>query len=400
MLLNKRESFSIAVSSTAPMYSVIVTAPLIIELMGGAAPWAYVLAAIPALLVCYGMVVNDRDNPSKGTVYSWVSNRTLGWLSGFALAVTGVIATSGLAYVAAEIIAKFMNMDNMMVKIILAGFLMGLALFSNIKSVKVTSMVQGLGIILHIAIIVALIIILATHQWNLPDSTWNANALIHGILLATFAYWGFDAAFALTEETEKGIPQITSMASIVTLVGFFAVTTFAIMAVGLDVIADHPLVAIGVMFSAIMSLGSTMIPTVRGIEKMSENGDLSASLSRPNVSDVFVFLTAWAWTAITIINVGFFNDSIEALSIFVGFYFVMSSLAAFARSKSYIHLLGALLMGIITIWTAVETVAPDYGETEFFGVGGVFLIAMGICTLGAVLYFLSRSQKRAIHQSA
>ena len=84
----------------------MVTAPLIAALVGSGTAVVYIVAAIPASLVAQGMSANDRRDPHKGSVYTWVRRRLprTGWFAGFCLASTGVIATSGMAYVAADLL--------------------------------------------------------------------------------------------------------------------------------------------------------------------------------------------------------------------------------------------------------------------------------------------------------
>lgn len=48
-MINFNQSLSVAVSSTAPFYSLLVTVPLIFTLVGGGTPLVYIIAVIPSV---------------------------------------------------------------------------------------------------------------------------------------------------------------------------------------------------------------------------------------------------------------------------------------------------------------------------------------------------------------
>jgi UDP-N-acetylmuramyl pentapeptide phosphotransferase/UDP-N-acetylglucosamine-1-phosphate transferase len=48
-------------------------------------------------------------------------------------------------------------------------------------------------------------------------------------------------------------------------------------------------------------------------------------------------------------------------------------------------LLGGLFMLVVFVLACVEYADPEYGETVFLGVGGVFVIGIGALVLGVVL---------------
>lgn len=386
-MLNLRGSLSLALSSTAPMYSVLVTAPLIVALVGLGAPLAYALAAIPAVLVSFSMATNDRLAPDKGTVYRWAKGSTaMSWLSGFCLAVTGIIATSGLAFVAADLPVALLLPDGagrIVVTLVVAVALIAGAMALGVRSVQATSVVQNVGLVVQLVAMVYAVVVALTSDVTFAPITGGAMDWFHAVLLAVFAYWGFDAVFALTEETKRHVPRVASMSSILVLVAFFAVMSGVISSPELDALLKHPLIVVAVVISAVMSLGSTLIPTVRGVEAMAEDRDLPRALASRPAAGAFAVVLASAWTLVTALWPGFFSDSIDALSVFVGVYFVVAAASAFVLSgRRWIHLVSAGLMAFVTLATAVQTFELDYGQTVIFGVGGVGVIVAGIALLG------------------
>lgn len=388
-MLNVRNALSLTVSSSAPMYSVVVTAPLIVGLVGMGAPLVYVLAAIPALLTCWSMALNDRDDPSKGTVFSWSrKNPWLAWAGGYALAVTGIVASSGLAFVAVDTALEMTAMpeSGLRLSLTLAGSAAVIlaAMTLNITSLQLTSLIQNLGILVQI-------VALAVLQWIV----FHGGAVIepaHGdfmdwvraVLIAVFAYWGFDAVFSMTEESRRGVPRTASFVSIVVLVAYFSVSSGILSSPQSVSALGSPIISVAIIFSCVMALGTTLIPTVRGMEAMAGAGALPAPLASRKISGLVACGLACAWTFTTALAEGFFWDSIEALSVFVGIYFVIASLAAWRRTGHALHLVSVILMGLITALTAVQTFHPAYGLTAVGNVGTVGLIVVGISLIGVL----------------
>lgn len=103
-MLSTHQSVSVSTSSVAPVYSAVVTVPLVVALVGSGAPLAYLLALVPIVLVWAGMSENDERAPDKGSIYAWAVtvHPVMAWAAGYCLALTGVVATSGLAFVALD----------------------------------------------------------------------------------------------------------------------------------------------------------------------------------------------------------------------------------------------------------------------------------------------------------
>lgn len=401
--LSIRDACALGISSTAPAYSAVVTAPLIIPLVGGGVPLVYLLAAIPSWFVCKSMVAHNQAMPSKGSIYTWAHQHpTLAWISGFALAVTGIIATSSLAYVPAVLLVQPLQLGSLTpyASATIAIAITALALVLNVKSVKLTAVIQTLGVVLQLT---ALCYVL----WNTPITTLFSATIsgspmdwIHAILLAVFAYWGFDAVFALAEESDQRAPGIASLFSLWFMVAFFALMAIGVLHHGETFFATHPLLAFTTGISSLLALGSTMIPTVRGIEAMAEANDLPTWLSNRTYASITVCALASLWTLITIFNEGFFNDSIESLSIFVGIYFMVSSYTAITAHypNQGLHRTGFALISLVTLLTTIHMFSSDYSETTFAGIGGVPLATIVVISLGIMLFLSTRKRSVSMDQ--
>lgn len=393
-MLNFKDSFSVAVSSTAPFYSIMVTAPLIIALVGGGTPIIYLIAAIPSVLVCYSMQEMDKISPSKGTVYSWNNNKFLAWFSGYSLAITGIICTAGLSIFAADtIISQDYNYRNIIV-FLLSALILILSIIINIKSIKIITFIQSLGIIIQF-VAGCYIVYQVIQQGNYSiNITGSFTDWVHAIILSIFAYWGFDAVFALTEESDKNVSQKTSIASIISLVLFFMIITYGVTVAHID--TTNILVSSAIIISAITAIGSTVIPTIRGIESMAENNDMPKILSDRTISSIIVTILIIIWSFLAVLIDGFFWDSVESVSIMVGIYFSLSCYAAYKNTRKIIHLTGLVLMSIITIIVLIVMFNMNYGETHYHNIGGVGIIVILLLISGLLMFSFMRNKDNLI----
>ena len=164
-----------------------------------------------------------------------------------------------------------------------------------------------------------------------------------------------------------------------------------------DQIIQNDFIRIAIAISSITAIGSTLIPTVRGIESMSDNKEFFAVFSRRIPTSIFVSLATFIWIIVSLVHEGFFWDSIEALSIMVGFYFTMSCVAAYRFTKDIIHLVSAIIMGVLTAIVFVYMFDASYGETTIGNIGGVGVIVIVLFVIGAILatVFTKNSEKQS-----
>lgn len=390
-MLNFKDSFSIAVSSTAPFYSIMVTAPLIISLVGGGAPFIYLISAIPSILVCLSMQKLDNLIPSKGTVYSWNENHFLSWISGYCLAATGIICTAGLSIFAADaIVGENFNFRDSIV-VLVSSILLVSCCIVNIKSIKIITVVQSIGILIQLTGMIYILFQIAQQGNYTEPISGSFSDWIHAIILSIFAYWGFDAVFALTEESEKDVSQKTSIISIVSLIAFFMILTYGLTVADID--THNTLISISIVASSITAIGSTAIPTIRGVEAMAENNDMPGFLSSRKNASIIVLSLSILWSILAALFDGFFWDSIESVSIMVGIYFSLSCYAAYKKDKNKTHLVGLIIMIMITIIVLFTMFSTDYGETSVYGVGGVGIIVVVLLTLGLLFFAIIKHAK-------
>lgn len=396
-MLDTKHLFPITLSSSAPAYSAIVTAPIIVSMCGLWSIGIYLVAAALSWYVSTAYERNTAVRPDRGTVYSW-NTGAFAWLNGYALAVTGIVATSGLAYVAATGLLSLFGVSSMTAALILGAVMIALAQVLNNISLKVTSVVQILALIAHIAAGIALIVLMFVADQAPIQPALTFGGIIEGLLIAVFAFWGFDTAFALAEESDTGAPRTASRLSIITMTITFVLVAVVISLYGIDAVVTHPLVVIAVSLSAMMALGSTLLPTVRGVEAMAEKHDLPNLFAHGLKAEVTTAVLSIAILMLVLLNEGFFYDLIDCLSIFVGFYYAGAIFAHYRNGGAKSALGMFVLMLAVTLAAGIYMLTPTYGNTVFGPVSGVAVLGGALAVLGVLLYLVNQAVKPATHK--
>jgi amino acid transporter len=311
-------------------------------------------------------------------------------------------------------------------QVILLGVeLLTLAVFSVVCLVKVYAGHAG-SLAIHPSL-----------SWFLPfGDGMTFKALSAGFLLAVFIYWGWDSAVAVNEETDnKAVtPGRAAVLSTVILLLTYVVVTVAAQAfagvgekgIGLtnpDTI-DDPLTGIGeaslgswgakllfiaILSSAAASTQTTILPTARTTLSMAAYkalpkifGDVHPRYQTPTFSTwAMGIVSVLFYAVLTWLSPGTLNDLIAAIGLLIAFYYGFTGLASawvFRREarnsakdmwlKVILPLLGALILFVAFIKTAIDSYAKDFGETAPFGIGGVFVLGIGSILLGVVLMII------------
>src|SRR4249920_985339 len=249
----------IGVASTAPGYSLAATLGFVVAVggMGFHAPAVMLVAFIPMLLIAAAYYYMNKADPDCGTSFTWVTRAMgprLGWLTGWAIVVADVIVMATLAYIAGVYTFLLFGMDaaaaNLLDVSIIAAIwivvmtwicyvgielsartqfvllsmeIFALALFSIVALVKVYAGGAPPGSI-HIAL-----------DWFSPFSLpGGSTALVEGVLLGVFIYWGWDSGVCVNEESENASegPGKAAVMSTILLVLIYIVVAVAAQAYG------------------------------------------------------------------------------------------------------------------------------------------------------------------------
>lgn len=269
-------------------------------------------------------------------------------------------------------------------------------------------------------------------EWFSPVGV-SSSGLAAAIILCLFIYWGWDACLAVNEET-KDLARTPGRAAVLATV--ILLVTYCLVAVAVQAYAGFGETGIGlgneeniddvlsvlggpllgrsmafvllvtIAVSATASTQTTILPTARGTLAMAvykavpgQFGRVHPVFRTPSFSTVVMGVTAGAfYVVLKLVSEDALFDSIASLGLAVAFYYAITAFACVAyfwrslwTSVRHFLLRGLfpLLGGLGMVWalaiSARDMLDPEYGYTSVGGVGGVFVIGVGMLALGVPL---------------
>src|SRR4051795_13272551 len=215
----------IGVASTARGYSGAPTRGFIVAVrgVGLSAPAVLLVSFIPMLLIAFGYSYMNRADPDCGTSFAWVTRALgphMGWVAGWAIVAADIIVMASLAQIAG--IYTFLLVgwqaaaDSMWAVTIVGVVWIAVMTWICVIGIELNAKTQrwlltAEIVTLTLFAVVALVKVYAdpisgsTHPdlgWLNPFQISSFNALIDGVLLGIFIYWGWDSGVAVNEESE------------------------------------------------------------------------------------------------------------------------------------------------------------------------------------------------------
>jgi amino acid transporter len=448
-----RDALIIGIASTAPAYSLAAVIGLVVVTVGVQAPAVLLASFIPMFLVATAFYYMNRADQDCGTTFSWVTRAmgpAAGWIGGWAIGVTGILVVGSLADVAARYTYLFFGLNG------LAGSKVAITLFAVIIIVVMTAMcVIGTELLAHFqdilivaqvgALVLFAVVALARVfggtapegslvpevSWFSPFAVDSSSALIGGLLIGVFIYWGWESSVNLTEETHnsESAPGLAAVAStVILLVTYLSVAT-AVVAFGgvgtAEKFADDDailstlatgvlgspwdkLVVLAVLTSALASTQTTILPASRTVLSMARADALPGYLGEthprfltPHVSTIVVGALATIWyVPLNFLSENFLFDTLSALSLMIAFYYALTGFACaiyyrhelFKSAKNFVFIgaapvLGALMLAYLFVRSMIDLADPgaSYTGGSFLGLGVPLVIGLGFLLLGVIL---------------
>lgn len=271
--------------------------------------------------------------------------------------------------------------------------------------------------------------------WFNPFGFDDFSGFTEAVLLALFIYWGWDTCLALNEETKDPtrIPGRAALLTTVILLGTYVTVTVAAMmyaGVGEDGAGlSNPdnaedvflalkdglfgpfgwVLVVAVLISAVSSTQTTILPTARGTLAMAAYKALPARFRSvhpryrtPSFSTLVMGVVASVYyVGMTIISDDILQDSILSLGLAIAFYYALTGFACvwfyrrdlFTSAKNLLvrgilPLLGAVMLTLAFVQSAIDMYDPEYGNTVLLGVGGTFVVGIGALAIGVVLMLI------------
>lgn len=457
-ILDLGDSVMLGLASTAPVYSLAATLGLIVAVNGNYTPLILILGFIPVLFIAYAFRELNSAMPDCGTTFFWARKAFgpwAGWLGGWGVALAGIVVLANLAQIAGKylwlLIGDGSLADNTWLVTATGVLFIVFMTYVNHRGIRLGEHVQRtLTYIQYISLgifAVAIVFRIAggapegqafDFEWFNPAGAFaDPGAVVHGVLLALFIYWGWDTCLALNEETENpaktpGRGAVISASVLVAIYVSVALLVMMYATIGTDGIglgneANQDdvflamkdvvlgpwgwLIVVAVLASVLSSTQTTILPTARGTLSMGVHGALPARFGKvherfmtPGFStQVMGAVAVVYYVAMSFLSENLLSDSISAISLFIAFYYALTGFSCvwFFRStlrdsarnlwfRGILPFLGALSLTAAFFISAVQMWDPAYGDTQIFGIGGAFVSGVLLLALGVVLAVVCR----------
>lgn len=329
--LTLKDSVVFGLASVAPAYSLAATLGFIVVAVGNFSAASILVAFVPMLFTAYAYRELNRAVPDCGTTFTWGTKAFgpwLGWMGGWAVALSGTIFLANAAQIVAQYlisstaalgtdrgwswadtVASWGDADHVWVATSIGVVSIVLVTAISYLGIKLSSHVQNALIYFQYGV---MILFSGALLWNafrngLPEGgvpfSWSmlnplnigsGTSLIAAVVLGVFLFWGWESTLSVNEETEN--PESTPgraalISTLILLATYVGVATTVVMVGGtgsgqLDYTDDSVvgdvftplaqtvgpwlavLVGIAIVVSSLSSSQTTILPTSRGMLAM------------------------------------------------------------------------------------------------------------------------------------
>jgi amino acid transporter len=443
----------ISIASVAPAYSLAATLGFVVAVagMGVHAPAVMIVAFIPMLLIASAYNYMNKADPDCGTSFTWVTRAMgphLGWLTGWAIVVADVVVMATLAYIAGVYTFLLFGLDaaaaNLLDVSIAAAVWIAVMTWICYVGIELSAATQRILLSIEVFTLALFAVVALVKVYGgtaaagaiHPSLDWfspfglpgGSTALIDGVLLGVFIYWGWDSGVCVNEESEDSStgPGKAAWVSTLCLVLIYVIVATAAQAFGGTAALRHnkndvlsalggqvfgspldKLLIITVLTSASASTQTTILPTARTTLSMARFGSIPKAFGRvhpkyltPDVSTLTMGAVSLVWT-LFIINVSqnVLGDSITGLGFQIAFYYGLTGVACaiyyrkelFKSARNFlmagvVPMLGAAMLTYIFIKAFIDNKPPDSAYSGgFLGIGAADVIGVGLLLVGVVL---------------
>ena len=451
------DGLAIGLDSTAPAYSLAAALGSVVVIAGTKAPAVLLLSFVPIFLIASAFAAMNRADQDCGTTFSWVTRAlgpSLGWLSGWAVVVTGVLVVGSLADVSAAYLLDLVGLDGLAgsrpAVVAFAVLVILLMTWVCVRGTALSARVQRVLVLAQVAALLAFVVVAAVRlvtgdvgaAASTPTLAWlspaglDADALTSGLLLGVFLYWGWESAVNLTEEssdraTAPGRAGLVS--TVVLLLTYLGVTVTIVAVAGLELVGAYeddpglfgavaelvlgpfaPVLVLSIIVSGVASTQTTLLPSSRTTLSMASAGAFPRVFGRvhprfgtPAAGTWLIGLVSSAWyVAASLVSDSFLFDSLSALSLLIAFYYALTGIACvvYWRHRLLDSVKAFLLIGVgptagsamllyLLGRAVVELADPaaSYTGTSLLGIGVPLAIALFFAVAGVVLMVAWRS---------
>jgi amino acid transporter len=446
----------IGVASTAPAYSLAATLGFIVAVQGVGlrAPAVLLVSFVPMLFIALAYRYLNRADPDCGTTFAWTTRALgpwAGWINGWAIFVADVIVMASLAVIAAQYSFLLVGWGAGVssTPAVIVGSIVWIAAMTWIcwRGIELSARTQQFllsaeVVVLAIFAVAALIKVYDSHPagslhvagtWFNPFAM-HWGALVDGVLLGIFIYWGWDSGVAVNEESEaaaEGPGRAAVVSTLILLLVYIVVATAAQAYAGTHTLTANSndvlsvlgtkvfgspwdkLLVYAVLTSASASTQTTILPTARTTYSMARMGAIPAVFGRihprfqtPDVSTIGMGALSIVWTVILLAfnpSQHVLGDSVTALGFSIAFYYGFTGLACavyfrrelFRSARNFVFAGLLPLLGCGLMFAVFAKAFHDYGESgagyspPILGIQVPIVIGIGSLLLGLPLMVIS-----------
>jgi len=440
----------IGVASTAPGYSLASSLGLVVAAVGLQSPAIMLLAFVPMLLIAASYYYMNRADADAGTTFSWVTlamGPWLGWLGGWAIVVADIIVMANLSQIAGIYTFLLVGADSyaastfwvtlvgvLWIVIMTAICYIGVELSAKTQWYLLAAEIITLGAFAVVALWKVYVdspphSVDPSLSWLNPFAIPSTDALVAGVLVAVFIYWGWDSTVTVNEESNDPNhgPGLAAIVATLVLVGTYVIVSVAAQAyAGPDFLVDNSddvlsalgdpvlgspldkLLIIAVLTSASASTQTTILPTTRTVLSMAYHGAAPRRFARihpqhltPSTATIWMGVLSVVWyVGLTWVSEDILFDSIASLGLMIAFYYGLTGYACavyYRRElrksvKNFVLIgvapvLGGIILTYVFVKSCIDLSDPANSESgsSWFGIGPPLVIGGAFLVLGVVL---------------
>jgi amino acid transporter len=403
----------IAVSSTAPAYSIATSLGALAAAVLLAGPAAIWVGFIPVTGIAVAYYYMNRADPNCGAAYTWASKAlhpSIGFLNGWVVIVTDVIFMSFAAPQGGSALLTLFNAwglnsvggldlsatgsNSQTLSVIFGVGFLALVTYMVLVGIKIAARFQWMLLAIEYLIVLGFAILGLFKgggsgfdlNWLSPFNMGGLSGLAAGVVISVFFYWGWDTAANLNEETDDSAenPGRAGIIGMFLLLVLFLIASISIQTVltpqeindnssaTLTAFADKlvgphwgSLAILAFLSSTVATLQTTLLPSVRTAFSMGRDGMLGpvwavvhpiwrtpwiGTLIMGAISAVIALVSLKLGGLAAVVNAG-----VTSIGLLVAFYYgvVGVSCTVYYRHALTNNLKGFIFAGVFPLLSAI-----------------------------------------------
>jgi amino acid transporter len=368
----------IGVASTAPAYSLAATVGffVLINGVGVHSPAIVIVSFFPLFFIATAYNAMNKVDPDCGTTFSWVTRAMgsgWGFVIGWTVIFSDIVVNANQAQIAGTYGFQLVGLHgaaNSKWDVIILGVLFIILLtWICWRGIELSARTQQilLGFEMTTLVIFSIVALIKAYTGSHAASSHIAlewfnpfgmpfGALVDGLLLGVFLYWGWDTGVSVNEESENSDsgPGKSAIVATFVLIGIYLLVTVASQAyAGTKYLANNPndifsgglslgvlgvfhiLLTISVLTSATAATQTTILPAARSALSMGRRGALPSRFAEihpknliPGTATLWAGVLSIAWyVLISILSSNVLGDCVAGLGFMVCIYYGFTGFA-------------------------------------------------------------------------